>query len=225
MKTILLHGDDELKSYERLQKFIETAKSRSWEVVYLDDTNLSFLEAIRSRTLFGGEDFFILRDIKKIGKRESEWLNKNSSKAEGNLIIYHPGVASATFIKSFPDSVKVEEFKLPKLIFQFLDSFVPKNAKSSINLLHQIAVNQAPEFIFSLLARHIRDLYWVSVEAKTLPYPDWRVGKLREQAKKFSINQIAQLINKLSEIDVEVKTSNVEVIPSLDLLLATKLEY
>lgn len=224
MKIVLLHGDDEQKSYERLQKFIETAKARSWEVVYLDDTSLSFVEALRSRSLFGGERFFILKDVKKIGKRESEWLIKNAEKAEGNLVIYHSGVAPAALLKVIPASAKVEEFKLPRLIFQFLDAFVPKNAKKAIGLLHDVVKNQPPEFIFSLLARHIRDLYWVSTDAKSLPYPNWRVGKLREQAGKFKVNQLTELIKRLSEIDIEVKTSNAELIPSLDLLIATRLE-
>ena len=224
MKIILLHGDDELKSYGRLKKFIEAAKARSWEVVYLDETELSTLEAIRSRSLFGGESFFILKDIKKIGKKETEWLGKSGEKSEGNLIIYHPSLVPATFLKSLPKTAKIEEFKLPKLIFHFLDSFVPKNAKGAINLLHETAAHQPPEFLFSLLARHIRDLYWVSADARTLPYPSWRVGKLKSQASKFSINQLIQLISKLAEIDVEVKTSKAEVIPSLDLLIATKLE-
>ena len=224
MKIILLHGDDELKSYKRLQKFVETAKARSWEVVYLDDSNQSLLEDIRSTSLFGGERFFILKDIKKIGKIESEWLRKTGEKSGGNLIIYHPGVTSVTFISSLPASTKVEEFKLPKLIFQFLDSFVPKNAKGAVNLLHEVSTHQPPEFLFSLLARHIRDLYWVTADAGTLPYPSWRVGKLRSQAQRFQVNQLTELISELSKIDIEVKTSNAELIPSLDLLIATRLE-
>lgn len=224
MKIILLHGDDELKSYERLRKFVETAKARSWEVVYLDETELSFLEAVRSRSLFGGERFYILKDIKKVGKKEVDWLNKNSEKAEGNLIIYHPSVASVTFMKSLPKATKVEEFKLPKLIFQFLDSFIPKNAKRAIDLLHQVAVNQPPEFIFSLIAKHIRDLYWVSVDRATLPYPSWRVGKLKSQAEKFEVTKLKGLLSELTEIDIQTKTSNAEAIPSLDLLIATRLE-
>ena len=98
MKIILLHGDDELKSYERLQKFVETAKARSWEVVYLDDSNQSFLEDIRSASLFGGERFFILKDIKKIGKKESAWLKKSGGEAEGTLINYLPNLTPLSFL-------------------------------------------------------------------------------------------------------------------------------
>lgn len=224
MKIFLIHGADELKSYGRLQKFIEAAKSRSWEVVYVDETNQSLLEVLRSRSLFKGERFFVLTDIKKIGKKESDWFKKNGDKIEGNLVIYHSGVVPIATLKSLPGGVKVEDFKLPKLIFQFLDSFVPKNAKTSINLLHQVAANEPPEFMFSLLSRHLRDLYWAKTEAKSLPYPSWRVGKLKAQAGKYKVNQLRQLIGELAKIDIEAKTSKAEIIPSLDLLMATKLE-
>lgn len=38
MKIIILHGDDNVKSYERLKKFIDTARNRSWEVSFLDES-------------------------------------------------------------------------------------------------------------------------------------------------------------------------------------------
>jgi DNA polymerase III delta subunit len=69
MKIIVLHGEDTNKSYERLKKFINVAKERSWEVDFLDDSNLSIKENLSSSSLFGGERFFILKDIKKLGKK------------------------------------------------------------------------------------------------------------------------------------------------------------
>ena len=224
MKIILLHGDDEIKSYERLQKFVDTAKSRSWEVVYLDESPLSFQEAISSTPLFPGERFFVLRDIKKLGKKETDWFKKKSEGLQGNLVIYYPGTANVTLVKSLPESLKVEEFKLPKIVFEFLGSLMPKNAKKALELLHELLKKDPPEFVFSFLSKHLRDLYWVKRDEKSLPYPSWRVGKLREQASKFSISQLRELINKLAEIDIEIKTSETQIMPALDLLIATKLE-
>ena len=70
MKIIILQGDDERRLYERLVKFIETARSRSWEVAYLDDPALSIQEQLSSSSLFGSERFFIVRDISRLGKKE-----------------------------------------------------------------------------------------------------------------------------------------------------------
>lgn len=224
MTIILLHGEDEVKSYERLQKFIETAKGRSWEVVYLDNSVLTFAEALSSAPLFVGERFFVLADIKKLGKKESEWLRKKYKELNGNLVIYHPGIIPVSLINSLPKDIKTEEFKLPKLVFEFLEAVRPKNQKRAIELLHGLSKKDAPEFTFSLLAKHIRDLYWVKVESGSLPYPSWRVGKLKNQANFFEVDKLKELIESLAQIDVEAKTSQSEIIPSLDLLLATKLE-
>lgn len=224
MKIILLHGDDELKSYKRLSTFMDEAKSRSWDIVSLDDSDMTFQEALVSSALFPKERFFVLKDIKKLGKKETEWLGKKSKDLGGNLIIYHQGFAPITLIKSLPQPLKVEEFKLPKLIFQFLESISPKNIKGTIELLHEIAETQPPEFIFSLLSKQIRDLYWVKIDEKTLPYPSWRVGKLKKQADNFSTPKLKELLALLAKIDVNVKTSNAEIVPSLDLFIATRLE-
>ena len=64
MKIIILHGDDEKKLYERLSKFVEIARSRSWEVDYLDDPKESIQENLSSTSLFGAERFFKIRNQK-----------------------------------------------------------------------------------------------------------------------------------------------------------------
>lgn len=79
MKIILLHGEDTIKSYERLKKFIDTAKNRSWEVVNVDQSPTSFEETLSSTSLFGNERFFILRDIKKLVKKSRFGLRRTTN--------------------------------------------------------------------------------------------------------------------------------------------------
>ncbi|MCX6703978.1 MAG: hypothetical protein NTZ07_00850 [Candidatus Woesebacteria bacterium] len=224
MKIIILHGDDERKLYERLSKFIETAKGRSWEVAYLDDPALSIQEQLSSSSLFGSERFFIIRDILRLGKRELEWLNKKSKDLSGNLIIYHEGYISQTILKSLPKETKIEEFKLPVVLWSFLDNLYPGNSGKSIVQFHQLVEKEAPEFIFTLIAKLFRDLYWAKVDSSTLPYPNWRVGKLKAQANKFTINNLQLIINNLSDVDIKVKTSKADLVSELDLFIIKQLE-
>src|SRR3990167_8904671 len=132
MKIILLHGNDEARSYLRLTSFIKEAKARSWEVVFLDEGSMSIPETLSAENLFPVERFFILKDVKKLGKKEVEWLNKKSKSLGGNLIIYHQDYLPVSLVKSLPQPLKVEEFKLPKLLFRFLESFLPKKTKETI---------------------------------------------------------------------------------------------
>lgn len=224
MNIIILHGDDEKKLYERLTKFVETAKGRSWEVAYIDNSTLSLQEQLSSTSLFGAERFFIVRDISRLGKKELIWISKNFKNLSGNLIIYHEGYIPQGILKSLPKDTKIEEFKLPVILWNFLDGIYPGNSGKSIKQLHQIIEKEAPEFIFTLIAKLFRDLYWVKTDESTLPYPSWRAGKLKVQASKFTINNLKLIINNLSDIDIKVKTSKADLTNELDLLIIKQLE-
>jgi DNA polymerase III delta subunit len=143
---------------------------------------------------------------------------------EGNLVIYHEKKIPKSFISSIKKIKKEEEYELPKLLFKFLESLVPGNAERSLNLLHTVLENEPPEFVFAMLARHFKDLYWVKKDPSNIPYPSWRVSKLESQASKFSIKQLKSFISKLAKTDVEVKTGKNDLLRSLDLLVMSELE-
>ena len=211
MKIIVLHGDNTLKSYQRLTKFVQEAKKRGWEV-----TDYS-TEAISNQTLFAVERFFILKDYKVLSKKQIEKFEKYN----GNLIIYHEGNIPILFIKTLPKDTKIEKFELPRLVFKFADSFYPKNANNCIKLLNTLSTNEPIELTFFCLSRHLRDLYWVKVGKPN--YPDWRLNKLKSQSNKFSEELLIEIINDLSIIDIKVKTSKANLKDSLDLLIVKKL--
>lgn len=224
MKTIVLHGDDEKKLYERLQKFIETARKRSWEVTFLDDLNMSLQEVLSGTSLFEAERFFILRDVKRLGKKETEWLKEKSETLSGNLIIYHEGTLGAILLKSLPKDTKIEEFKLPKLIWGFLEMIRPGNSGQVIKVFHQIITTEAPELVFALIARHFKDLYLIKMDSAGTNLPSWRASKLKKQADSFTEESLKGFINSLAKIDIEVKTSKSDLVSSLDLLIVKSLE-
>lgn len=224
MKIIVLHGDDTVKSYERLKKFIETAKERSWEVSYLDESTQSLQENLSSPSLFGNERFFILRDIKHLGKKEVGWISKKYKELPGNLIIYHEGIINPSTLKSLPKDITVEEFNLPVLVWKFLEGLLSNKAEESVRLLHKIIEKEPPEFIFSLIARHFRDLYWSKVDPASMLFPTWKISKLKSQSSKFSEEQLRKVIGILSDVDIDVKTSKADLLSSLDLMILKQLE-
>ncbi len=223
MKIIILHGDDTSKSYDRLKKFIEAARERSWEVSFLDESSTSIPENLSASSLFDAERFFILRDIKKLGKSELTWINKKYKDFPGNLIIFHEGTLNQSFFKSLPEP-KIEEFKLPKLIWVFLESFHPLGASVSVRLFHKIIETEPVEMVFTLIARQFRDLYWIKTDAGSVGFPSWKAGKLKSQASKFSSGKLKEIINLLADIDIKVKTGKADLISSLDLFILKHLE-
>ena len=225
MKVILLHGDHSLDSYHRLQKLIQVAKERGWEIIKIGSKdNLSLPEKFTTSNLFQGERLFVVENLTKIKKAHLEWFKKNVKRLSGTTIIYHTNTITGGLLKLIPKASKTEEYKLPKLIFKFLESFWPGNSTNSIRLLHEVIKDESPEFVFNLLSRHLRDLYWVALDKDSMSYPGWRISKLTHQAKRFEEGKIAELINTLAETDIKVKTSKASIIDSLDFIIASELE-
>ncbi len=212
MKIIVLHGEDIGKSYERLQNFINEAKKRNWEILY-DDPALT-------PSLFGQERLLIIRDYKLLNKK----ILGSLGKVDGTLVIYHESDLSKTFLQTLSKDAKIEEFKLPKLIWTFLEHLLPGNSEKCVQEFHKIIERDAPEFVFTLIAKQFRDLYWVKEDSKSFPFPSWKASKLKVQGDKFKASKIKKIIEKLSEIDVLVKTSKANLVSSLDLLLIKQLE-
>lgn len=226
MNIIILHGDHVTKARERLLKFLSSATSRNWEIkhINLENKELSFSEQISGLSLFAKNSLFVLEDLGKVTKKDFNWLKKNSQDIEATLIIFHDGFISKKLLDDLPKFSKIEEFKLPRIIFTFLDAIYPGNSKKALTLLHELTKKEPVEFVFALLAKHLRDVYWAKVDAKTLPYPAWRVGKLSKLANSFSLQSLKYLINKLAVADIDAKTSKTDLLDSLDLILGTKLE-
>lgn len=224
MKIIVLHGDDFSRSYERLKVFVEIARERNWETIYVDESPLSLPETVSGTSLFASERFFILRNIKLLGKKEIDWLNKKYADLPGNFVLYSEGVLPRSLLDKLPGSKKVEEFKFPKTIYAFLESLYPGNSAKAVMLLHQVLSNDAAEYVLALIAKYFRDLYWANLDSGSIPYPAWRVGKLKSQSSKFTMVELKSFIESLSELDMEVKTSNIDLASQLDLLIITKLQ-
>jgi hypothetical protein len=212
MKIIVLHGDNSLQSYERLRKFIDEAKKRGWEILYdLFPDNAS---------LFGKERLTVYKDYKLLTKTDIKRLNK----LDGTLVIFHEAVLPQTFLKSLPKDIKIEEFKLPVIVWNFLDGIAPGTPERSVKTLHTIIVKEPVEFIFSMIAKRIKEMYWVSIDSGSLGYPSWRVSKLKSQAAKFTEGQLVELIETFARIDFESKTGQADLVSELDLTLLTKLQ-
>ncbi|MBI2065928.1 hypothetical protein HYT60_00235 [Candidatus Woesebacteria bacterium] len=222
MKIIILHGDHISASYARLSKFIEVAKARGWPVGTLE-MGENIEEKLTNASLFRGENFYVIKSFVKLGKN---FFNKNAKRlkeAPGNLVIYQEDFIAKDLLSFVPKDAKIEEFKLPRLIFDFLDSFYPGNVKRTLTLLHQVLKNEPPEFVFALLGRHVRDLYWAKT-GSPLPLPPWRAQKLKNQAGKFSQGALEEIISRLAETDIKVKTSQAQLTSSLDLMTVTLLK-
>lgn len=223
MKIIVLHGDNVGTIYQRLDVFKKETKKRGWEIRYIDLNN-NIKEQLSSKSLFSENVLFILGEVNRLAKRDIDWINNNKDSIDGTLTIFSESILSKTFLNYFSTLHKVEEYRLPVLIWKLLESIFPGNTRNCIKLFHEVIKEESPEFIFALISRHFRDIYWSNLENNKLPYPAWRISKLRSQARKFPEGKVKQIIKMLSEIDIKVKTGKDNIPDSLDFLFATQLE-
>lgn len=225
MKIILLHGDNWPKISQRLTKFIDVAKARGYRIERIDlDGNLNFEEKLSGTSLFKEEKLFIIDNVKLLKKKDCEWLKKNSKRLDGNLVIACPSILTKTFISSLPNPDKIESYEIPKKIWLFFDSIYPGNFKFALNLLHEVIETEAPELIYALLGRHLKDLYITLVMPSALGYQPWRIKKLTGQANKFSKNKLKEFINSLALSDYLSKTGESDLVSELDLIIAARLQ-
>lgn len=223
MRLILLHGDDYKKSFDRLETFIDSAKKRNWNIERLSSQD-NISDALISQSLFGEEKLFIIEDADRINKGKIKWMTENLESIEGTLVLYSKKSLNKTFIKSLPELKKIEEYKLPKIIWSFLDSLYPGNSRNSLKLFHKLLEHEAAEFIFNFVARQVRDMYFLKIAHDSLDYPSWRKGKLIAQARKFNGDQLERLVKKLSDADIKSKTSKGNIAELLDYIIITELE-
>lgn len=224
MNLIVLHGDSVVESYNRLQRFIKEARLRGNSIENVsENVNLTLRELLVSKNLFSQTTFFVAYE-KSLSKKDLDWLNKNADKFDCNLVIYSERILPKTFIKSIPKKSKIEEYKTPQLIWKFLESFYPGNARTALSLLHKVLLTEPVELIFALLVGYLRDLYWVRLDKDSLNYPSWRIGKLGNQSEKFTKNRLKKIIAELGRIDLEYKTGSSVLEDSLDLLIIGVLE-
>ena len=225
MNITVLHGDDIKQSYTCLKAIISQAKNRGFRGEYiLPNQGRSLSESLVSRSIFNEKVIYVVENINQFSNNDLKWLKGNVSGMEADLVVYHQGLLPQSILKVLPKEAKVEEFKLPNFLWKFLDSFYPGNSKNCIKLLHKVAEADNLERVFALLARHIKNLYMVRLDKNSLAFPSWRVDRLIYQSSKYKDGKIEKIISEMAKIDIDVKTSNSNLLDALDFLISTQLE-
>jgi hypothetical protein len=203
MKIVVISGDDQEKARKRYFQIVSGVKKKNWEVVEIDQKR-SLAEQLVSTGLFTADILYSIDGVKKLSPAEFMWLSKNAQKYEGSLLIYAPGKFPAPIKKLLPKSTKFETFDLPKLIWQFLDSFYPGNSVRCLALLEKLLENSPIELVIAMLARKLRDLY-------------------RFNSPKFTKEKLKDTIDELANIDYRSKTSDFDAKLGLEMIIVEKL--
>ncbi len=198
---LIIHGDNTIVSRD----FFLTQKKSFPNILELSGEDLTFArltQALATPNLFGElptlfiENFFSRRPSNE-KKKIIEFLNKCQNDGNVKIITYDSKDMSLQ-LKSFDPKI-IKNFKLPKFIYSFLESF-------SLDQLQLVLKSEAPEMILGSMARHIHNLILVKENQSNLP--SWQAGKLKSQAQNFTLEQLVKFNKDLLAIDYRQKTSS-----------------
>jgi len=205
---VLIHGDNQALSREYLGLLVQKAKVKNQEIVRLDGYSASITDVIQaqdSQSMFSDAKLVIIENLlRRANSAEKGAILKILDK--GIILWEGKKINQATIAKL--GNVQVKLFKIPAIIFKFLDSLWPGNEKNLISLLNQVTGQEPVELVFYLLSRRISQL----IIAKDLgknglsAMPDWQQGKLLHQAQKFSLIKLKNIYKRLLELDTRQKT-------------------
>ncbi len=167
-------------------KFLELKSSFDGEVLELDPKN----PVAPQNSLFADNQLFLI------------WLDQK---------------VSATQLKSYQSlfpNLQTEEFKLPAVVFAFLDALKPGNQKIFIPLWQKYIASEVPEVAFTMVIRQFR----LMLDPGDLA--PWQAGKIAAQAKLFNGPAVYK---KLLQIDYQIKSGHMpfDLRTALELWLLT----
>ena len=225
----LFHGDNQSQSRLEMFQLVDKWKAAGDSVNYYDGLRITLPEiknALLTTELFNTSNIVIenllSRPISNIKKELLQVVSNYQGKKE--LIFWEKKEITKAQIKNLGNDLNQKLFKIPTVIFKFLDSVYPGNLQSSLSLHHQCLKVNEEGFIFIMLSRHLSELF-IAKSGDTSKLIPFKRSGLISQANRFTKSQLLNFHTQLLSIDQKVKTGKTQLSYScqLDLLLTTLL--
>lgn len=204
-------------------------KEKNFEIIRIDGEKAiltDFKQALEAFSLFGQERLVVVENLftrQKSNERDliMGYLAKNAETFPA-MILWERKLVGAVELRKLSSFFESRVFKVPIIVFRFIDSFVPSGKLALLNLLNGFD-NDSLNFGFNLLAYRLSQLIVVKdlgpAEAKL---SGWQKQKVLAQADKFSLKKLIKLYKSMLRIDKDIKTGNtlMDLKWHLDLLVA-----
>ncbi|MGD9129123.1 MAG: hypothetical protein PVJ09_01375 [Candidatus Woesebacteria bacterium] len=208
----ILHGDNTIKSREKLVEIINAAKGKNIKIIRLEAKKLTeprLEENLLSESLFLDSKLVIIEELHSLPRsKKKNNLIDMIAKSKTEIVLWEKRQLTATMLKKFSQA-KVFQFKLSRILFTWLDSLNPqkKQKKKQLELLQQTTQYDDEWICFSMLIRQIRLMIQAKEGAKIKGAP-FMITKLKKQAQAFSLTKLIQIHKQLLKIDLAHKSSN-----------------
>ncbi len=224
-KIYIFSGDDLISSRQAyLDQINLLKKDNQTEFCLAKDLSEILLENIFGSTdLFGKprvlttENFF----TGSKSKEKDQLVKKINSFKNAIMVSWETKEVSKTESAKLGKEVSISNFKLPNLLFKFLDTLSPQNKKQNLFALQQLKQTVDEQFIFLMIVRQVR-LLLLAHGGETDKIAPWQKSKLVNQARSFGQDKLIALYKQLLNLDIKQKTSQLGLSlgSELDLLVS-----
>lgn len=207
----LIHGDDNISSRKRLTDITSGFAG----VIYLSadkSTAVDVLSALSSTDMFQVEKCIVIEKISKLPKIELDRLLPAFEKAAKDrniaVVLFQDSELTKLQVGKFKTAL-VESFMLPKLFFQFLDTFTPKNMAAEIHLLSQMTTMDEMQIFYALVKR-VRHMLLVKsngVFEELSKMSPWQLGKIQTQSARWKKEELERVYSELFKLEKDLKSS------------------
>jgi DNA polymerase III delta subunit len=207
----LLHGNYSESSRKEFIRLKEEAKMKDIRV--LDGRTLdpaSLTQAIESHSLFGGDTIIFIENLfGKLGRKTKliESLAAIINESSADIILWEDKEAGITVLKNLSHA-KVTLFKIPSVIFQLLDGIAPGAISRALPVYTTLSETEAPELIFAMIARRVRQLIQVANGVTPENLAGWQASRLTRQAKLFTIDRLLTMYKHLLDMEFSIKNGS-----------------
>lgn len=206
---IILHGDHLVQSRAKLGEILEAQKKAGKTISRVDGASLDLaqLELSLGSVGFFDQPVVVIENVFSLpkSKKKDALLAMLKANQDKGIVIWEKKAVNGNTIKTFK-SAQVQDFKLSKVMFAWLDSLrgdkqdLPKRK----DLLLQVLAQENEFLCLTMLVRQVRLL--IQAKENKAVGPSFMVSKLKGQARTFSLPQLLAWHTKLVQIDLGIKT-------------------
>mgnify|MGYP001594167921 CR=1 FL=1 len=207
----ILHGDHTQASRTELLGIISSAKDK--EIRRLDGKTLDaglFTQATESSSMFGGKPLIVIERLFAVKNKKSKefgavvsLLKKSLDVAD--IVLWEDKELEPATLKAL-GNIQNRVFKIPSMLFQFLDALKPENANQLLSMYQVLSDSAAPELVFTMVVRRLRQLMSIASGVKPAGLADWQEVRLTKQASLFTMDKLTAMHKLLLDAEFSLKS-------------------
>ncbi len=235
-KVAVLRNFNKIKDKGKdLEHFVESI-SKCSECILLISAEIKDKEEKFYSTLFQNNNFKVLKeeikkqratidDVIRIFKEKNIMLNYSQAELFLNKCLNNLSMVSNEAEKmelyilsqkeKVPISLLLEQLSGEKeeTIYALTDSFGMRDVKNTLKIYSTMDNSSDKNFqIFFALSRRIYNIYLLFIDGSMLKrIPDFQLIRIKEQQTKWTLIEIIKIIDKLSELDKNIKTGAISI--------------